>query len=563
MILQFENIDIERMGYRYRGPYTTSYSYNENDVVYKDGGAYAYKNGAFTPFILGQANATQVGAVVGYDTNVRGVRGEMLFMKTDGSFEFRDPYRRNVKRVKSLSRSHLYNDNVDYKSTRYKGIFLMEDGTVRTIGRQYYGDGGTGMPNDIGRTFPALQPYPQGIKIEKIYQFENSGFSIDQYGEVWAWGYNQVGVDDNVHYTGPVAEYLYRPLNISQILGIDEKVVEIYGGQTWSRQLSYAFKTETGKLWCGGVNQAGGLGLGANENDTSLNTSNLAPMRLQQFSVEHPIERAHLTGGEYGAGYFLTQEGDWYTAGNGNACWHRRDVAYPVYFNPWGSNKAVQMGHNEGDGSASGTDYERFVWVVLQNGDLFFKGTDSTNYNFGIQGTWDLPIFDGPFNTNVQKAWMLNGDHAVAIVLKNDGTMWHRGHNSSGTGPAGSSQSWNQYTHLPTISKANFYGQYVYMYGMALSTDGRIYCFGENDYGQKGFGTNTQGATTAEDQAPVLSDKIFVDYFMSGYPGATNNNFAVYGLTDEGEVWTWGGGNYASNQDDDNEYRTVPHKIIF
>ena len=33
-ILSFENIDIEKMGYRYRGSYSTSLTYYDNDVVY-------------------------------------------------------------------------------------------------------------------------------------------------------------------------------------------------------------------------------------------------------------------------------------------------------------------------------------------------------------------------------------------------------------------------------------------------------------------------------------------------------------------------------------------------
>ena len=60
-----------------------------------------------------------------------------------------------------------------------------------------------------------------------------------------------------------------------------------------------------------------------------------------------------------------------------------------------------------------------------------------------------------------------------------------------------------------------------------------------------------------------MSDRVFVDYMVNGYPGSPGQNFTVYGLTDEGEVYSWGGGNYAGNQDDDGEYRTVPNKIIF
>ena len=565
MILQFENIDIERMGYRYRGPYTTSYSYNENDVVYKDGGAYAYKNGAFTPFMLGQANATQVGAVVGYDTNVRGVRGEMLFMKTDGSFEFRDPYRRNVKRVKSFSRHLLNQEGTPYHSTFYHCSFLMEDGTVRNIGRQYGGATGAGGTADIGRTFPSLRAYPQGVKIEKIHQVETASFAIDSNGEVWSSGYDFVGVDDVAYETEPGSGVLYVPVNISQALGINEKVTEIYSTKDWYYGPSYAFKTESNKLWVGGNNRYGCLGIGST-------SDNLVTMQLQQFSVDHPIDKVQFTGGYHAAGYYLTQEGDWYTCGEHHSCWHQRGtITYPELYNPWGSNKAVQMGGHEsdhGNTGIGGDQHYRFYWVVLQNGDLFYRGNNPTNtgsVGWGTTISYDIPITDGPFLTNVHRAWLVNGAYAKALAIKNDGTLWHRGESSYGSPTGSNTTTWNQYQYAPTnITRMNCWGGRNAYFWIGITSDGQLWATGQNNYGQRGSGyTGESGGPEAWKQATVLSDKVFVDYMVSNYPGYPGNDFTVYGLTDEGEVWAWGGGNYAGNQDDDNEYRTVPNKIIF
>lgn len=136
-ILSFENIDIEKMGYRYRGPYSTSLTYYDNDVVYKDGGAYFYKKSTntFSEFLLGQSRTNQTGSVVGYDQNVKGVRGEVLFLDSSGAFKFRDPLRRNTARVKAFPRNLLYREGTGYLSRQSGMSFLMEDGTIRHIGQ--------------------------------------------------------------------------------------------------------------------------------------------------------------------------------------------------------------------------------------------------------------------------------------------------------------------------------------------------------------------------------------------------------------------------------------------
>ena len=48
------NIDIAKLGYRWKGIYSQYIAYTDNDVVYLNGGAYVIKNGLPTAFGLGQ-----------------------------------------------------------------------------------------------------------------------------------------------------------------------------------------------------------------------------------------------------------------------------------------------------------------------------------------------------------------------------------------------------------------------------------------------------------------------------------------------------------------------------
>jgi alpha-tubulin suppressor-like RCC1 family protein len=290
-------------------------------------------------------------------------------------------------------------------------------------------------------------------------------------------------------------------------------------------------------------------------------------MQLQQFSVDHPIDKVQFTGGHHAAGYYLTQEGDWYTCGEYNSCWHQRTtIEYPELYNPWGSNKAVQMGGHESDDHAvTSSQYYRLYWAVLQNGDLYYRGDNPRAVGWGTAINYDIPITAGPFLTNVHRAWMSNGAYAKAFAIKKDGTLWHRGESSYGSPTGSNTTTWNQYQYAPTnITRMNFWGGQYAQFWIGITSDGQLWATGQNDYGQRGSGYTGQSAGPEDwKQATVLSDRVFVDYMVSGFPGSPGNDFAVYGLTDEGEVYSWGGGNYGGNQDDDQQYRTVPNKIIF
>ena len=54
------NIDIAKLGYRWKGIYSQFLAYTDNDVVYMNGGAYVIKNGLPTSFALGQQMATSI-----------------------------------------------------------------------------------------------------------------------------------------------------------------------------------------------------------------------------------------------------------------------------------------------------------------------------------------------------------------------------------------------------------------------------------------------------------------------------------------------------------------------
>jgi hypothetical protein len=83
------NIDIAKLGYRWKGIYSQYIAYTDNDVVYLNGGAYAIKNGLPSALGLGQQMATSAGQVLTGNVAVSGVPDTALHSNGADSMEFR------------------------------------------------------------------------------------------------------------------------------------------------------------------------------------------------------------------------------------------------------------------------------------------------------------------------------------------------------------------------------------------------------------------------------------------------------------------------------------------
>ena len=72
---------------------------------------------------------------------------------------------------------------------------------------------------------------------------------------------------------------------------------------------------------------------------------------------------------------------------------------------------------------------------------------------------------------------------------------------------------------------------------IALDSEGKVYTWGDNEYGQLGNGTNEDSnkpACISDIQENALNGKNIIDIQMDG------NNYAVIALDSEGKVYTWG-----------------------
>ena len=288
-------------------------------------------------------------------------------------------------------------------------------------------------------------------------------------GTVWAWGDNSYGqLGDGTH------DYRYTPVPVSGL----SNVIAIAAGAYHSLAV-----TADGSVWAWGNNGSGQLGNG------SYNDSNT------------PVQVSGLTGVvAIAAGYYhslaLKSDGSVWAWGY-NSYYQLGDGTYTTRYTP------VQVKGPGGTGTLGGvvaiaagtyhslalkSDGSVWAWGYNSSGQL---GNGTTNYSF-------TPVqVSGPGGTGT-----LDGVVAIAagyyhsLALKSDGTVWAWGNNSNGQLGEGTATNYN--TPVQVVGPGGtgtLTGVVAIAAGdansLALESDGTVWAWGWNYYGQLGDGTYT------------------------------------------------------------------------
>jgi hypothetical protein len=210
------------------------------------------------------------------------------------------------------------------------------------------------------------------------------------------------------------------------------------------------------------------------------------------------------------------------------------------------------------DSEASSYD----VYFGTSNPPPYKTNTDNTNYNPGrlsltTKYYWriDSRNDDGATTGNVWSFTTLTGWVQVdvglnhTIGLKSDGTLWAWGLNDNGQLGDGTTVSKNVPTHIDTntnwSSIAVIWGNHT----VALKTDGTLWAWGKNDYGQLGDGTIISKTVPTRIGSGTDWSKITV---------GSDHTIA---LKSDGTLWAWGKNDYGQLGDGTIINNTVPIRI--
>lgn len=570
-------IDISKLGYRWKGLYAQTVDYNKGDVVRKDNKVQYYDGSNFQIMGSGQLNAENKGELLTAGTNLTltGKHGQQLKVQSDGSMAWEHTEGRHGTTVQKIAQVRnkfdgRYNSSGSYCFPHQNMGFLMTDGTVRVTGRGNEGQHGVGNTNDFGRQAGGVQVgFEKGIKIVDLYgQHHGGGFyAIDTDGRLWAWGnnnYGQLGIG-NTSDNGRA-----QLISGRGDLPATAKVKSVhFGDANWWGYMCVFVQTEDGRIYSWGSNRYGAL----MHEDGS--TSTVTSPKLVPISVREDITEIYAISGFYQVSFLKTRDGRLFTTGEYNSAMRIRNdnasYGHPMLWTPSIEYPVRSVTYEESDSHVSaGDQYYRAGAIVTEdngwwtwghhnwyNGNNVYVDNDSAKHqNNWIPKRWSTI-------TDVKCGHNTNGHYGAQMVLKNDGTIWGIGYDGFGTargGQGSSGSSWIQLGHGSDNKDIWFggsrYGKVAYL----VKNDGRVVWWGGCNYGISGTGRSFNAFNTE----PVRLNKTITDIQISGYRYDDSHYLAAFYLTEDGTVYANGYNQYNMlGMDDDNEDIFSPTPVLF
>ncbi|TVM03962.1 MAG: RCC1 repeat-containing protein [Candidatus Brocadia sp. WS118] len=169
----------------------------------------------------------------------------------------------------------------------------------------------------------------------------------------------------------------------------------------------------------------------------------------------------------------------------------------------------------------------------------------------GTTGNSNVPVLVGGGTSqtnNFHDVLSIAGGWLYSMALKSDGTVWTWGRNDFGQLGDGTTNNStvpvqvNKLTGVTAISAGGFHC-------LALKSDGSVWSWGRNDFGQLGNGT------TINSTVPVQVNK------LTGITAISAGGFHCLALKSDGSVWSWGRNDFGQLGNGTTINSTVPVQV--
>jgi alpha-tubulin suppressor-like RCC1 family protein len=337
-------------------------------------------------------------------------------------------------------------------------------------------------------------------------------YIIDYYlgDKLFSWGQNslnsQLGINNSDNSLTPVTTFA--------------------GGSEWrsvssGHNQAAAIKTN-GTLWMWGDNTTGQLGTNEIAKKSTPVTTFAGGNNWKQISVGKYNTAAIKTDGTlwaWGTSTGLNDNTIRYTQVNtfaGGSDW-----------------KQVSSGHNIT--AAIKTDGTLWVWGQNVYGEL---GTNTLT-----QSLTPVTTFAGGSDWK-HVTCSANGSYNGVVAIKTDGSLWTWGHNDNGQ--LGINNTITKSTPVTTFAGGNNWKSANL--GRAIKNDGSLWVWGNNSDGQLGINTSTSSLT------PVTTFAGGNDWKQVGRFGLIH----TAAVKTDGTLWVWGSNNYGQLGTNDNITRSTP-----
>jgi len=380
-------------------------------------------------------------------------------------------------------------------------------------------------------------PFTEPIEFTDIWSGADYGIARAENGDIYVWGrnnYGQLGLGDASNRTSLTKNSTLSALDI----------VEVWcgGGSSYGYNIAL---TSDGDVYVWGCNRYGELGLGYVTNNTSV---------VPRYGIATPTQNPKLSGldimevlcegyGNYSNNFAFTANGDVYVWGRNNnsvlGLGTTAITSMPTLNEVLSELDIEDWQYKHDHVIATTTDGDVYVWGNNANGKLWTGNTTALTVP-----TLNEDLADLRFIPPVSSMWVGN---SYTIARTTDGDIYVWGQNSYGQLGLGNTTNRLRPTRNATLSALDIVDVWCSDdggYNIARSSTGNIYVWGYNRYGELGLGyvTASPYVVTTPTQNPTLSGLDIADIWCKGDSVGDAYNFA---RTVDGTVYAWGRNRYS------------------
>jgi alpha-tubulin suppressor-like RCC1 family protein len=129
---------------------------------------------------------------------------------------------------------------------------------------------------------------------------------------------------------------------------------------------------------------------------------------------------------------------------------------------------------------------------------------------------------------------MVAAQGQTTLAIKTDGTLWSWGRGSLGGLGLGNTTYYSSPKQVGTLTNWSFVAGGL-LRGLATKTDGTLWAWGYNNEGALGLGNTTDYSSPKQVGSLTNWAKVY---------GQTNNNYSTLAVKTNGTLWSWGNNTY-------------------